>query len=75
LRTARSWRSVRCQRQQGQIISGNTEQVPFRAAHYIPANEQLHCSGECEALLLCLLGLWVWGRRSCVIDKSARVRW
>jgi ATP synthase protein I len=22
---------------------------PFRAAHYIPANEQLHCSGECEA--------------------------
>ena len=21
----------------------------FRAAHYIPANEQLHCSGECEA--------------------------
>jgi hypothetical protein len=22
---------------------------PFRAAHYIPANGQLHCSGECEA--------------------------
>jgi hypothetical protein len=30
-----------CQRAQEQVISGNTQKVPVRAAHYIPADERL----------------------------------
>jgi hypothetical protein len=36
-------------RRQERIISSNTEQARFRAARHVASNEQLQCSGECEA--------------------------